>query len=114
MLKDGAAEVHKINGAENPADLFIKHLARELIVKNMSRLGFRFIDPDDHEIGCKDIKQEIIEEDEEESDEYHDEIDCLIKHVNQIYYVLFCPFVVYKKNKTGKTSVPVRLIRRSR
>ena len=35
----------------------------------MSRLGFRLIDPDDHEIGCKDIKQEIIEEDEEESDE---------------------------------------------
>ena len=82
VLKDGAAEVHKINGSENPADLFTKHLARELIVKNMSRLGFRLIDPDDREIGCKDIKQEIIEEDEEESEEYHDEIDCWIKHVN--------------------------------
>ena len=67
--------------------MFTKHLARELIVKNMSRLGFRLIDPDDQEIGCKDIKKEIIEEDEEESDECHDEIDCWIKHVNQIYYV---------------------------
>ena len=28
VLKDGAAEIHKINGADNPADLFTKHLAR--------------------------------------------------------------------------------------
>ena len=57
VLKDGAAEVHKINGSENPADLFTKHLSRELIIKNMSRLGFRLIDSSDHELGCKDIKE---------------------------------------------------------
>ena len=89
-MKDGVAEIHKVNGTDNPADLFTKHLSRELIVKNMSRLGFRLLDEKNNEIGCKDLRQEINQEEDDEDEEYHEEVDQWIKHVNHIY-IMFPP-----------------------
>ena len=86
ILKDGAAEICKINGTDNPADLFTKHLSRELIIKNMSRLGFRLLDDKNIEVGCKDLSQEINQEEEDEEED-HEELDQLIKHLNHMYYV---------------------------
>ena len=68
VLKDGAAEIHKVNGSDNPADLFTKHLSREFIIKNMSRLGFRLLDEKNNEVGCKDISHEINHEEDDERD----------------------------------------------
>ena len=86
VLKDGAAEIHKVNGSDTPADLFTKHLSRELIVRNMSRLGFRLFDEKNQEIGCKDLSQESNQEEDDEDEGYHEEIDQWIKHVNEIYH----------------------------
>ena len=86
VLKDGAAEICKINGTDNPADLFTKHLSRELIIKNMSRLGFRLLDDKNNEVGCKDLSQEI-NQDEDDEEEDQEEFDQWIQHLNQVYYV---------------------------
>ena len=48
----------------------------------MSRFGFRFFDEKDVEIGCKDLSQEVVDrEEEDETEEYHQEIDDWIEHV---------------------------------
>ena len=39
QVRMGTINLHKVHGADNPADLFTKYLARPLIQKNMDRLG---------------------------------------------------------------------------
>ena len=40
--RNGDLEVHKVAGAENPADLMTKHLAVETMLKHMAALNMEF------------------------------------------------------------------------
>ena len=72
VLRSGAASVVKINGKQNPADLFTKYLTRNEIIRHMSVLGFELKDAEDVPLGCKDLALSLVsvaaEEDEDDSE----------------------------------------------
>merc|ERR1712086_1138336 len=72
VLRSGAASVVKIDGKENPADLFTKYLTRNEIIRHMSVLGFELKDAEDVPLGCKDLALSLVsaaaEEEEEDSE----------------------------------------------
>ena len=86
-IKAGRATICKINGKQNPADLFTKHLSQNEMVIHMSALGFRLINHKGEEIG---IKIPLVESrnashaDHESDDEYEDE-DQWINYLEKIY-----------------------------
>ena len=79
VIKNKQASIHKVNGQENPADLFTKHLPRENIIRNMSRLGFRLIDQQGKELGNKDVDRSWqVGEDYEDQDDQGEGIEASI------------------------------------
>ena len=45
----------RINGKQNPADLFTKYLPRDEMIRHMAVLGFRLIDHKGQVLGCKGL-----------------------------------------------------------
>ena len=72
ILPSRAASVVKINGKENPADLFTKYLTRNEIIRHMAVLGFELKDAEDVALGCKDLELSLVsvaaEKDEDDSE----------------------------------------------
>ena len=53
VIKAGRAIICKINGKQNPADLFTKHLSQNETIIHMAMLGFRLINDKGIELGVK-------------------------------------------------------------
>ena len=95
----------EVNGQDNPADLFTKHLPRESIIRDMSRLGFRLIDQKDNEIGNKDVDRSWqVEEEYEDQEDQEAGIDESIAVCDQAYGSLIC-LILEKSAQTRATSV---------
>jgi len=97
VLRSGAASVVKINGKQNPADLFTKYLTRNEIIRHMSVLGFELKDADDNVLGCKDLELSLTSAASEEAED-DSEIDVLLGGVLRSYADKF------KRNLEGRPS----------
>jgi len=84
VLRSGAASVVKINGKQNPADLFTKYLTRNEIIRHMSVLGFELKDADDNVLGCKDLELSLTSAASEEAED-DSELDVLLGGVLRSY-----------------------------
>ena len=74
----------KINGKQNPADLFTKYLTRNEIIRHMSVLGFELKDADDDALGCKDLELSLTSAAAEEAED-DSEVDVLLGGVLRSY-----------------------------
>ena len=74
----------KINGKQNPADLFTKYLTRNEIIRHMSVLGFELKDADDNVLGCKDLELSLTSAADEEAED-DSELDVLLGGVLRSY-----------------------------
>ena len=83
VIRSGAASIVKINGKQNPADLFTKYLARVEIIRHMAVLGFEVNDAYDNVLGCKDIDLTLSTSECSEVEE--NEIDALLGGVLMSY-----------------------------
>ena len=107
VIKNKYATIHKVNGQDNPADLFTKHLPRESIIRNMSRLGFRLIDQKNQEIGNKDVDRSWqIEADHEDQDDHEAGIEECMAICERVYGS-FIGLVSGKLTPTRATSVKI-------
>jgi len=84
VLRSGAASVVKINGKENPADLFTKYLTRNEIIRHMSVLGFELKDAEDDSLGCKDLALSLVSAAAEEAED-DSEVDMQLGGVLRTY-----------------------------
>ena len=84
VLRSGAASVVKINGKENPADLFTKYLTRNEIIRHMSVLGFELNDAEDVSLGCKDLALSLVSAAAEEAED-DSEVDMQLGGVLRSY-----------------------------
>ena len=74
----------KINGKQNPADLFTKYLTRNEIIRHMSVLGFELKEADDNVLGCKDLELSLTSAASEEAED-DSELDVLLGGVLRSY-----------------------------
>ena len=79
IIKNKQATIHKVNGQDNPAEFVYETPPPENIIRNMSRLGFRFIDQQGKELGNKDVDRSWqVEESYEDQDDQEAGIEASI------------------------------------
>ena len=88
VLRAGRARMHKINGKQNPADLFTKYLPRDQVISHMSVLGFRLLDEDGNECGIKDLDREFgddaVIEQSRKDDEHDASVEAIFRSLAQL------------------------------
>ena len=86
VIRAGAASIVKINGKQNPADLFTKYLTRSETIRHMAVLGFELRDAYDNELGCKDVDLTLSTSEIKEIEGVEEnEIDALLAGVLRSY-----------------------------
>ena len=88
-IKAGRATICKINGKQNPADLFTKHLSQQEMIIHMAALGFMLINNKGEELGVKVlVERGHAHPEDHESDQEYDEEDQWVNYLETLSKVL--------------------------